>query len=147
MTWNEGKGGCSFFVCESSTFTTSKILLLVYLSPFNNNASGMHAMMLLQWIEIFGICLLEFCFVLEFIKFIVLCLLDLGGVFWFHYNGLLCLLYVSGVTYVASAKYWCEWKVFKVGFQEAKYQFFDCNIVCCVVCFWSWRIIVYEMNA
>jgi hypothetical protein len=41
----------------------------------------MHAMMLLQWIEIFGICLLEFCSVLEFIKFIVLCLLDLGGMF------------------------------------------------------------------
>jgi hypothetical protein len=81
----------------------------------------MHAMMLLQWIEIFGICLLEFCSVLEFIKFIVLCLLDLGGMFWFRYSRLLHLLYVYSVTYVAGAKYSCKWKVFKAGFHEFKY--------------------------
>jgi hypothetical protein len=130
-----GQGWLLFFWCELSTFTTLEILLLVYLSSLITMLTVMHAMMLLWWIEIFVICLLEFCFVLEFIKFIVLWLLDLGGVFWFHYSGLLRMLYVFGATYIGGTKYWCERKLFKAGLQEAKYQFLYCNIVCCVVCF------------
>lgn len=57
------------------------------------------------------------------------------------------MLYVSGATCVGGEKYQCEWKVLKAGLQEAKNQIFDCNNLCCVVCFWFLRIIVCEMNA
>ncbi len=57
------------------------------------------------------------------------------------------MLYVSGATCVGGEKYQCEWKVLKAGLQEAKYRIFDCNNLCCVVCFWFLRIIVCEMNA